>query len=64
MENMDKVLTALKWVPKIHQMPQNLSAQFVCLRPKVLNFKKKSVLGLNLILSLNLLSLWTLVQGL
>ena len=47
MENMDKGLTALypKWVlivwPKIPQMPQNLSAQFVCPSPKVLDFNKK-----------------------
>jgi hypothetical protein len=45
MENMDKGLTAPKWVlivwPKIPQMPQNLSAQFVCPSPKVLDFNEK-----------------------
>ena len=45
MENMDKVLTVPKWVlivrPKIPQMPQNLSAQFVCQSPKVLDFNEK-----------------------
>ena len=43
-ENMDKGLTALtvpKWVPKIPQMLQNLSAQFFCPRPKVLYFNEK-----------------------
>ena len=39
MENMDKGLTVPKWVlivwPKIPQMPQNLSAQFVCQSPNV-----------------------------
>ena len=42
MENMDKGLTVPKWVlivwPKI---PQNLSAQFVCPSPKVLDFNEK-----------------------
>ena len=42
---MDKGLTVPKWVliikPKIFQMPQNLSAQFVCQSPKVLDFNKK-----------------------
>ena len=45
MENMDKVLTVPKWVlivlPKIFQMPQNVSAQFVCPSPKVLDFNEK-----------------------
>jgi hypothetical protein len=45
MENMDKELTVPKWVllvqPKISQMPQNLSAQFVCPSPKVLDFNEK-----------------------
>ena len=45
MENMDKGLTVPKWVlivwPKIPQMPQNLSAQFVCPSPKVLDFNEK-----------------------
>ena len=50
MENMDKGLTVPKWVllvwPKIPQMLQNLSAQFVCLSPKVLDFnEKKASLG-------------------
>ena len=45
MENMDKGLTVPKWLlivrPKIPQMPQNLSAQFFCPRPKVLDFDEK-----------------------
>ena len=50
MENMDKGFTAPKWVlivrPKIPQMPQNLSAQFVCSSPKVLDLnEKKASLG-------------------
>ena len=42
---MDKGLIVPKWVlivwPKIPQMPQNLSAQFVCQSPKVLDFNEK-----------------------
>ena len=42
---MDKGLTVPKWVlivrPKILQMPQNLSAQFVCPSPKALDFNEK-----------------------
>ena len=42
MENMVKGLTVPKWGlivwPKISQMPQNLSAQFVYPSPKVLDF--------------------------
>ena len=42
---MDKGLIVPKWVlivwQKIPQMPHNLSAQFVCPRPKVLNFNEK-----------------------
>ena len=50
MENMDKGLTVQKWVlivrQKIPQMPQNLSAQFACPSPKVLDFdEKKASLG-------------------
>ena len=45
MENMDKGLTVPKWVlivwPKVPQMPQNLSAQFVCPSPKALDFNEK-----------------------
>ena len=45
MENLDEGLTVPKWVlivqPKIPQMPQNLSAQFVCPSPKVLVFNEK-----------------------
>ena len=46
MESMDKGLTVPKWVhwivrPKIPLMPQNLSAQFVCPSPKVLEFNEK-----------------------
>ena len=50
MENMDKGLAVPKWVliaqTKIAQIPQNLSAQFVCPSPKVLDFnEKKASLG-------------------
>ena len=42
---MDKGLTVPKWVlivwPKMPKMPQNVSAQFVCQSPKVLNFNEK-----------------------
>ena len=42
MENMDKGLTVLKWVPinrvKVPQVPQNLSAQIVCPSPEVWDF--------------------------
>jgi hypothetical protein len=45
MEKMDKELTVPKWVlivwPKIPQMPQNLSAQFIDPSPKVLDFNEK-----------------------
>ena len=45
MENMDKGQTVPKWVlivwPEIPQMPQNLSTQFVCPSPKVLDFNEK-----------------------
>ena len=41
---MDKGLTVQKWVlkarPKIPQMPQNLSSQFVCPSPKDLDFNE------------------------
>ena len=52
MENMDKRLTLPKWVlivwPKIPQMSQNLSAQFVCPSPKVVDFiEKKASLGVH-----------------
>ena len=47
MENMDKGLTVPKWVLivwlKIPRIPQNLSAQFVCPSPKVLDFNEKKV---------------------
>ena len=46
---MDKGLTLPKWVlivwPKIPQMPQNLSVQFVCLSQKVLDFNEKCFKG-------------------
>ena len=45
MENMEEGLSVPKWVlivwPKIPQMPQNLSAQFVWQSPKVLDFNEK-----------------------
>ena len=53
MENMDKGLTIQKWVlivwPKIPQMPQNLSAQFVCLIQKVLDFNEKRLHWVSLV---------------
>jgi hypothetical protein len=60
MENMDKGPTVPKWVPivlpKIPQMPQNLSTQFACPSPKLWDFDEKRlnwefvVRGFNLIL--------------
>jgi hypothetical protein len=51
MENMDKGLTAQKWVlivwPKIPQMSSKLSAQFVYLSPKIWDFQKKLSLGVH-----------------
>ena len=45
MESMDKGLTEPKWVlinrPKITQMPQNLSVQFVCPSRKIWDFNEK-----------------------
>jgi hypothetical protein len=45
MKNMDKGLTVPKWMlivwPKIPQMPQNLSAQFVCPSLKLMDFNEK-----------------------
>ena len=43
MEDMDKGLTVFEWVliPKIPQMSQNLSTQFLCPCPKGLNFNEK-----------------------
>ena len=45
MENLDKGITVPKWVliiwAKLPQMPQNLSAQFVCPSPSVLDFNEK-----------------------
>ena len=45
MENMDNGLTVPKWVlivwPKIPQMSQNSSAQFVCPSPKLMDFNEK-----------------------
>ena len=45
MENIDKGITVPKWVlivwPKIPKMPQNLSDQYVCPSPKVLDFSEK-----------------------
>ena len=56
MENMDKGLTVPKWVlivwPKIPQMLQNLSAQFVCPIPKVLDFNRKRLHWASLVLEL------------
>ena len=45
LENIDKGLTAPKWVlinwPRLPPMPQNLSAQIVCVGPKVWDFDEK-----------------------
>ena len=42
MENLDKRLTVPKWVLIVcPKMPQNVSAQFVCLSPKVLDVNEK-----------------------
>ena len=41
MENMDKGFTVPKWVLIKPQMPQDLSAKFVCLSPKVWNLDEK-----------------------
>ena len=45
MENMDTGITVPKWMlivwPKILQIPQNLSAQFLCPSPNVLDFNEK-----------------------
>ena len=44
---MDKGLTVPKWVliawPKIPQMPQKISSQYVCPTKKVWNLKKSSL---------------------
>ena len=49
MEKMDKGITVPKWVlivqPKVPQMNQNLSAQFVCPSPKVWDFDRKGFFG-------------------
>ena len=54
MENMDKGLTVPKWVlinwPKIPQIPQNLSAQIVCLTPKVWDFDEKRLHWVSVVL--------------
>ena len=45
MENMDKGLTVPKWVLIVRlKMPHNLSAQFVCPCPKVLDFNERRLL--------------------
>jgi hypothetical protein len=53
MENMDKEHTVPKWGlivrPKIPQMPQNLSDQFVCPSPKVLNIIEKRLHGASVV---------------
>ena len=41
MDKMDKELTVPKWVPNIPQMLYNLSAQFICPSPKILDFNEK-----------------------
>ena len=50
---MDKEPTVRKWVqinrPKIPQMPQKFSAQFVCPSLKVWDFRKKSSLWVSVV---------------
>ena len=57
MENMDKGLTVPKRVliarRKIPQMPQNLSAQFVCSNPKVWDFNEKRLYWTSVVRALN-----------
>ena len=56
--NMDKGPTVQKWVlnlivrPKIPQMSQNLSVQFVCPSPKVLDFNEKRLYWASVVLGL------------
>ena len=56
MENMDKEFTVPKWAvivwPKIPQMPQNLSAQFVCPSPNVLDFNEKNLHWASVVLAM------------
>ena len=65
MESMDKGLTLSKWElivwPKIPQMPQNLSAQFVCPSPNDLDFNEKR-LNLTSVLRAVLESDFTIIQ--
>ena len=60
MENMDKGLTVPKWLltvwPKIPQMPQNLSAQFICPSPKVQDFNEKRLLWESVVHAQNIIS--------
>ena len=67
MENMDKGLTVPKWVlivwPKIPQMPQNLSAQFVCPSPKVLDFNEKGLHWASLVRDYGCLKLQELLKN-
>ena len=57
MENMDKGLTVPKWVlifqPIIPQIPQNVSVQFVCPSPKVLDFNEKRLHWVSVVRVLN-----------
>ena len=53
MENMDKGLTVQKWElinrPKIPQLPQKFSTQFVCLSQKFGIFEKKNSLWVSVV---------------
>ena len=57
MENMDNGLTVSKWVminrPEIPQIPQNLSAKFVCPSQKVWDFDKKGLLWASVVRDLS-----------
>ena len=62
MENMDKGLTVPKWVlivwPKIPQMPQNLSSQFVGPSLKVLDFNENRLHWASVVRELHVLNRW------
>jgi hypothetical protein len=66
MKNMDKGLTVPKWVlinlPKIPQMPQNLSAQIFCRSSKVWDFDEKRVHWVSVVCALSKELLSTTIQ--
>jgi hypothetical protein len=57
---MDKGLNVPKWVlivwPKIPQMSQNLSDQFVCPSPKVLDFNEKKLHWASVVCAVHILT--------